>query len=511
MSNKLQEITAEQAAELFFDGTIVGFSGFTPAGAAKAIPTALGARAAAEHAAGKPLQIGVITGASTGPSLDGALAEADAIKWRTPYQSDPALRKRINAGQTKFFDMHLSMLPQNVRYGFFGNVDFAVVEACDVNDNGEIVLTTSVGASPTFLTKADKILIELNEYHPQGLRGFHDNYEPEDPPTRREVPIYTVKDRIGSEVVKVDPAKIAGVVRTNIPDEVGSFTPPDDVTNKIGENVANFLAAEMKAGRIPDTFLPIQSGVGNIANAVLGAIGANPDIPPFDMYSEVIQDSVIELMRNGDLNFASGTSLTVSQELLKEIYENLDFYRDRMVLRPQEITNHPEVVRRLGVISINTAIEVDLFGNVNSTHVLGKNLMNGIGGSGDFTRSAYISIFTCPSLAKKGNISPVVPLVSHIDHSEHSVQVLVTEQGVADLRGKDPHQRAKLIVEQCAHPDFREELDGYFHYVKDGHTPQTLGAAFAMHQKFLETGNMRDVNWRDIIPEWDQDMPTVKI
>ncbi len=507
----MPELTPEQAAEFFFDGAIVGFSGFTPAGGAKAIPTALGKRAMAEHQAGRPLQIGVMTGASTGPSLDGALASADAIKWRTPYQSDPILRKRINNGQTKFFDMHLSMLPQNVRYGFFGNVDFAVVEACDVSASGEIVLTTSVGASPTFLNRADKILIELNEFHPQALRGFHDIYEPEDPPARREVPIYAVNDRIGTQVVKVDPAKIIGIVRTNAPDEVGSFTAPDDVTNKIGENVANFLAAEMKAGRVPDTFLPIQSGVGNIANAVLGAMGANPDIPAFQMYSEVIQDSVIDLMRKDRLRFASGTSLTVSQDLLQDIYSDLDFFRDRMVLRPQEITNHPEVVRRLGVISINTAIEVDLFGNVNSTHVLGKNLMNGIGGSGDFTRSAYISIFTCPSLAKGGNISPVVPLVSHIDHSEHSVQILITEQGVADLRGKDPHERAKLIVEQCAHPDFRDELDGYFHYVKDGHTPQTLGAAFAMHQKFLETGNMREVNWRSIIPEWDQDMPSVKI
>ncbi len=511
MSGKLKEISADEAAAMIFDGATVGFSGFTPAGAAKAIPMAISARAKSEHEAGRPFQIGVITGASTGPSLDGSLAAADAIKWRTPYQSDPILRQRINAGQTRFFDMHLSMLPQNVRYGFLGKVHFAVVEACDVTEAGEIVLTTSVGASPTFLHCADKVLIELNSYHPAALRGFHDIYEPLDPPHRREVPVYSVRDRIGTEVVKVNPDKIVGIVRTSQPDEVGQFAEPDEVTTRIGENVANFLAAEVRAGRVPREFLPIQSGVGNIANAVLGAMGNHPDIPAFTMYSEVIQDSVIDLMRRDRLSFASGTSLTVSPGLLKEIYADLDYFRERMLLRPQEMSNNPEVVRRLGVISINTALEVDLFGNVNSTHVLGKNLMNGIGGSGDFTRSAFISIFTCPSQAKGGKISPVVPLVSHVDHSEHSVQVIITEQGVADLRGKDPHERARLIVDNCAHPDYREELRGYFHYVKDGHTPQTLSAAFAMHERYMETGDMRGINWRNVIPGWDADMPHATI
>ncbi len=500
MSLKFPILTADEAAALIPHGSTVGFSGFTPAGAAKVIPTAIAARAQMEHEAGRPYQIGVITGASAGPSLDGALAKAKAISWRTPYQSDPNLRKSINAGETRFFDMHLSMLPQAVRYGFLGPIDFAVVEACDVTPDGGIVLSTSVGASPTFCRCAKKVLIEINRRHPAALRGIHDIYETEDPPHRREIPIYTVSDRIGSELVRVDPSKIVGIVETERDDEVGGFTEPDAVTNRIGHNVAEFLAAEIRAGRIPKSFLPIQSGVGNVANAVLGAMGAHPDIPPFDMYSEVIQDSVIALMRQERLRFASGTSLTVNSALLKEVYDDLDFFKSRILLRPQEITNNPEIVRRLGIISINTALEVDVFGNVNSTHVLGKNVMNGIGGSGDFTRNAYISIFTCPSLAKEGRISPIVPLVSHMDHSEHSVQVLITEQGVADLRGKDPHERARLVVQNCAHPDFREQLSGYFQSVRQGHTPQTLSAAFAMHQKFLMTGDMRDVTWDDLIP-----------
>lgn len=495
MSISQKIITAAEAAAMIRHGDNIGFSGFTAAGACKVIPGALALRAEQEHAAGRQFQLGILTGASTGPSLDGALAKAEAIAWRTPYQSDADLRKRINKGTVKFFDMHLSLLPQYVRYGFLGPIDWAIVEACDVTDNGEIILTSSVGASPTFLTRAKRILVEVNAAHPRALRGLHDIYEPADPPLRREIPIYSTSDRIGTPYVKVDPSRIAGIVLTDRRDETGKFDEVSDVTRRIGENVANFLAAEVRRGTIPNGFLPIQSGVGDIANAVLGAMGANADIPPFEMYTEVAQDAVIGLVKSGKVKFVSSCALTVSGELLDEIYGNLDFFRPRMVLRPQEITNNPEVVRRLGIVSINTAIEVDLFGNVNSTHVMGKSLMNGIGGSGDFTRNAFISIFTCPSLQKGGKISTVVPLVSHMDHSEHSVQVLVTDQGVADLRGKSPTERARLITDVCAHPSFRDQLHGYFDRVQDGQTPQTLAMAFAMHEQFLRTGDMRGVVW----------------
>lgn len=491
------QLSPAEAAEMIQHGQTVGFSGFTPAGAPKAIPLALAAKAKQEHRAGREFQIGVLTGASTGRSLDGALAEAEAISFRTPYQSDPNLRKRINAGETRFFDMHLSMMPQAVRYGFLGPVHWAVVEASDITAGGGIVLTSSVGAAPTFCQKADKILIELNRKHPPTLLGMHDIYEPANPPNRREIPIYRPSDRIGSPVIQVDPAKIAGVVETELDDETASFDPPDPVTDRIGMRVAELLAAEMYAGRVPREFLPVQSGVGNIANAVLGALGNHPDIPAFEMYTEVLQDSVVKLLQRERVKFASTCSLTVSPQALQLVYGNLEwFFRKRILLRPQEITNHPEVVRRLGIISINTAIEVDIFGNVNSTHIMGRQMMNGIGGSGDFTRNAYLSIFTCPSTAKGGKISTIVPLVSHMDHSEHSVQIVATEYGVADLRGRAPYERAQLIVNNCAHPDFREELRGYLRLVEGGHTPHTLSAAFKMHIQYLETGDMRGVTWK---------------
>jgi len=491
------ELTPSEAAALIKDGMNVGFSGFTPAGAPKAIPMAIAERANAEHAAGRPFQIGVLTGASTGPSLDGALAKANAIKFRTPYQTNADLRNSINAGETPFFDLHLSMMPQITRYGFLGQVDVAVVEVADITPGGGLVLTSGVGVTPTFCRMAPKIIVELNRHHPPQILGLHDLYEPADPPHRREIPVYAPSDRIGSPIVTVDPSKIVGVVVTDLEDEARGFSEVSPLTETIGNNVADFLVGQMKAGLIPSSFLPIQSGVGDIANSVLGALGRNKDIPPFEMYTEVLQDSVVDLIQSERVKFASSCSLTVTPPALKRVYDDLKFFRPRVMLRPQEISNNPEVVRRLGLVSINTAIEVDIFGNVNSTHVMGRKLMNGIGGSGDFTRNAYVSIFNCPSTAKGGKISTIVPLVSHLDHNEHSVGIIVTEHGVADLRGKSPVQRAREIIENCAHPEYRPQLRSYMKIVEGAHTPHTLSKAFGMHEKFEDTGDMRNCEWKD--------------
>ncbi len=496
MSLPFPILAAEEAAEMIQNGQSIGFSGFTAAGAAKAVPFALAQKARREHAAGRPFKVGVMTGASTGKSLDGALAEAEAISFRTPYQGNALLRKQINSGQVKFFDMHLSSVAQSVRYGALGKVHWAVVEACDITAGGGVVLSTSVGNSNTYMRLADKIIIELNARHPTSLLGMHDIFEPKDPPTRQEIPIFSASDRVGSPICIVDPKKIAGVVLTDLADESAGFDEATALTDRIGQNVADFLAAEMKLGRIPREFLPLQSGVGNIANAVLAALGQSRDIPAFEMYTEVLQDSVVPLLENGRCKFASTCSLTLSPEAMRKVTENLDYYKSRIIMRPQEITNNPEIVRRLGIVSMNTAIEVDLGGNVNSTHVMGKTMMNGIGGSGDFTRNAYLSIFSCPSTAKGGMISAIVPVASHMDHSEHSVQIIVTEQGVADLRGKDPHERALLIIEKCAHPDYKEQLRDYLKLVGPGsHEPMSLSLGFAMHRQFLRHGDMRQINW----------------
>ena len=300
----LKFITADEAAALVQHDDNVGFSGFTPAGCPKVVPGAIARRAEAEHAAGRPFKIGMFTGASTGDRLDGALSRAHAVKFRTPYQSNKDMRAGINASENPYFDMHLSMLAQELRYGFLGKINVAIVEAADVTEDGEIVPTSGVGILPTICRLADKIIVELNDKHPKEIRGIHDLCEPLDPPHRRDMPIYSPSDRVGQPFVKVDPAKIVGVVRTSEPNDEGSFAPLDDVTKAIGDNVARFLVSEMEAGRLPKEFLPLQSGVGNVANAVLGALGDNKQIPAFNVYTEVIQDAVIDLMKKGRVKFA---------------------------------------------------------------------------------------------------------------------------------------------------------------------------------------------------------------
>lgn len=489
-------ISAEEAASYIKNGDVIGIGGFSSVGTVKAVPEALAKRAEEEHSKGNEFKVGMITGGSTGDQIDGALSRAKAVQFRTPFQSSKFMRDAINNGEVHYFDMHLSHVAQDLRYGFLGKLDFALIEAADITENGEIVLTTSVGITPTLVEKADKIIIELNEHHPAKIIGMHDLYEPINPPYRKAIPVYNPNDKIGSATLKVDPNKVLGVVKTNMKDGIAPFTPVDAVTEKIGENVANFLLSELHRGIIPQEFLPLQSGVGNIANAVLGSLGKCDDIPAFSMFTEVIQNSVIDLMKNGRISFASGSSLTLSDDVLLDVYNDYDFFRDKLMLRPQEITNNPEVVRRLGVIAINTALEVDIFGNVNSTNVSGKKMMNGLGGSADFSRNAFLSIFTCPSVAKKGVISAIVPMVSHLDSSEHSVKVIVTEQGVADLRAKSPIQRAETIIENCVHPDYKELLWDYLK-ISAGkcHTPMSLQKALQMHITLEETGDMRNTKW----------------
>lgn len=496
----LNFISAAEAASLVKNGDNIGLSGFTPAGTAKAVTAEIAKIAEAEHAKGNPYQVGVFTGASTGDSTDGVLSRAHAIRYRAPYTTNKDFRKAVNNGEIAYNDIHLSQMAQELRYGFMGKVNMAIIEACEVTDDGKIYLTAAGGIAPTVCRLADKIVVELNSAQSKGLINLHDVYEPLDPPSRREIPIYKPSDRIGKPYIQVDPNKIVGVVETNWPDEARSFSASDPLTDQIGQNVAEFLIADMKRGIIPSTFLPIQSGVGNTANAILGGLGREKTVPPFEMYTEVIQDSVIGLMRQGRIKFGSACSLTVTNDCLKSIFEEMNFFKDKIVLRQSEISNSPEIIRRLGVISINTAIEVDIYGNVNSTHIGGTRMMNGVGGSCDFTRNAYISIFTCPSIAKCGLISSIVPMVSHVDQTEHDVNIIVTEQGVADLRGKSPKQRAQSIIENCAHPDYKQMLWDYVKFAGDKmQTPQILAAALGMHATLAKTGDMHNTNWSDFI------------
>jgi len=491
------KMTAQEAAMLIQNGNTISVSGFTTAGAPRVVTAALAERAEAEHAEGRDFKINLFTGALTNECVDEALAKAHAIDRRMPFQGSPAMRAGINNGEINYFDMHLSVVGQYVRYGFLGKIDFCIIEALGISDEGEIVLSGGVGCVDTYSQVADKIIIELNSAYDTRIRGLHDIYTPATPPHRREIPIYEPQDRIGSPVLKVDPKKVVAVVDCYYKYGVKPFTPVDETTAQLGRNVAKFLTTELHEGRIPPEFLPLQSGVGNVSNAILHELQNADEIPPFKLYTEVLQDQVVELIDLGRCTFASSGALALSDEVYEKVMENIDFYKQHIILRPYELSNHPEIVRRLGIVAINTALEADIFGNVNSTHVMGTKMMNGVGGAADFARNAYISVFICPSIAKGGNISAIVPYVSHVDSSEHSVMVIITEQGIADLRGKSPRQRAEAIIENCAHPSYRPLLREYMHLMdgQAGHTPLSMHHAFSFHEEFLKSGDMHNVSY----------------
>lgn len=485
---------AEAAAALIDHGAAIGMSGFTGSGYPKAVPMALAARIEAEHAAGRPMRVKVWTGASTGPELDGALAKANGIELRLPYNSDPIARERINMGEMDYLDMHLSQVAPMAWQGFLGPLDVAVIEISAIREDGSLVPSSSVGNNKTWIDCAAAVILEVNNWQNPALEGMHDIYYGTAlPPHRVPIPLVRPDDRIGRDVLICDPDKIVAIVETDAPDRNLPFSPPDAAATAIAGHLLEFLEHEVGKGRLPASLLPLQSGVGNIANAVLAGLVDGP-FHDLTAYTEVIQDGMLDLLDSGRLRMASATAFSLSPEAAHRVNADMARYRDRMILRPQEISNHPELVRRLGCIAMNGLIEADIYGNVNSTCVMGSRIQNGIGGSGDFARNAYVSIFMTPSTAKGGAISAIVPQVAHVDHIMQDVGVLVTEQGLADMRGLSPRRRAELVIERCAHPHYRDALREYYSRAMVGaygrHAPSLPGEALSWHQRFIDTGTM---------------------
>ncbi|MEN5235639.1 succinate CoA transferase [Sphingobacterium faecium] len=480
-------ITAEQAALLIKNGMIVGSSGFTKAGDSKVVLPALADRAKTD-----PLKITLITGASLGHGTDGKLAEAGVLAKRMPFQVDRILRSKINAGEVLFIDQHLSETAELLHNKNLAAVDIAVLEVAAIEADGSIIPTTSVGNAATFAALAKQVILEINTAVPMEIRGIHDIYQAEDYPRRNVIPIVAPENKIGRKTIALDPSKVVGIVFTDIEDSPADIAEPDAKTTAIARHILNFFEKEVEMGHLSSSLLPLQAGIGKVANAVLMGF-KDSNFRNLTMFSEVLQDSTFDLIDAGVMDFASASSITVSKPCYDRVFGNLDKYRDKMVLRPQNISNTPGLIRRLGVIAINTAIEFDIYGNVNSTHISGTNIMNGIGGSGDFARNAYLSIFVTQAASKEDRISHVLPMVSHVDHTEHDVDILVTDIGLADLRGLAPRERAQVIIDNCVHQDYKEQLQSYYDRAceRGGHTPHILEEAFSWHINLRDQGTMK--------------------
>eukprot|EP00033_Pygsuia_biforma_P000498 GCRY01000587.1.p1 GENE.GCRY01000587.1~~GCRY01000587.1.p1 ORF type:complete len:538 (+),score=116.77 GCRY01000587.1:98-1711(+) len=495
----------ESLIPLFKNGMSLGWSGFTPVGYPKVMPVVLADYVEKNNLQGK-LRFNLFAGASVGVETEDRWASLNMLKSRFPYQTGKNICKRINAGDMKFSDLHLSMFPQNLMYGFLTKkpLDFALVEATEILEDGSLILGGSVGSAPEFLDHAEHIIIELNTEIPS-FKGLHDIYLPELPPFRKPINISHARERCGTESVKIDTKKIVGIVESRKKDNGRALGEPDDQSKLIAGHLIDFLENEVKQGRLPENLLPLQSGVGNIANAVMGGMADGP-FNDLTVWTEVLQDTVLSLFDSGKLQCASATSLSLSSKGFDKFYAAWDKYAPNIILRPQQIANNPEMVRRLGTISMNTPIEVDIFGHANSSLVSGSKLVNGIGGSGDFLRNAFLSIMHTPSARKSASdptgISCIVPMVTHVDHTEHDLDVIVTEQGLADVRGLCPRDRARHIIDRCAHPDFKDQLHDYVNYAEKrghslaaGHEPHLLESVFKMHLSLKENKTMKLDSW----------------
>lgn len=482
-------VSADEAARLIGDGMTVGTSGFTPAGYPKAVPLAL----AKQVEEGREVKINLWTGSSAGPELDNELARVNAIARRVPMirYTQKHISQRVNSGEIAYTDLHLGSMAGMVENGYLGELDVAILEAVAITEEGNVIPTTAVGNAPTFAKMAKKVIVEVNTTQPLCLEGLHDIYTPRRQPNAREIPIFQTGDRIGKPYIEVGFGKIAAIVESNISDPKSTLEAPDRDSEIIADYLIDFLHAEVKAGRLPRNLLPMQSGVGNINNAVLIGLKKS-SFENLEFYSELLQPAAFDMIESGQIKMASATCFTPDPSVLERLCGNPEYYRKKLILRPVEISNCVEVIRRLGVIALNTPIEVDIYGQVNSTHLMGTKMMNAIGGSGDYARNAYLSVFTTTSTTKGDNISRIVPMVTHADHTEHDWHVLITEQGVADLRGLSPRERARKIIQNCAHPKYRELLNDYFERAcsEGGHTPHLLGEVFAMQERYKKSGSM---------------------
>ncbi|PGH33582.1 acetyl-CoA hydrolase [[Emmonsia] crescens] len=502
---------AEDLIHLFPNGSYIGWSGFTGVGYPKKVPTALADHVEKNSLQGK-LKYTLFVGASSGAETENRWARLDMIERRAPHQVGKEIAKGINNGKIKFFDKHLSMFPSDLVYGFYtkdkpnNKLDVVVIEASAITEEGGIIPGASVGASPELVQMADKIIIEVNTAGPS-FEGLHDITMCDKPPRRKPYLIMAPEDRIGTPYIPVDPEKVVAIVESDYPDQTQPNAPADEGSKAIAGHIIGFFQHEVKMGRLPSSLLPIQSGIGNIANAVVGGLctgGAN--FHNLRVWTEVLQDSFLDLFDSGHLDFATATSIRFSPDGFKRFYDNWEHYFDKLLLRSQQVSNSPEIIRRLGVIGMNTPVEVDIYAHANSTCVMGSRMLNGLGGSADFLRNAKYSIMhtpsTRPSKTDPTGISCIVPFCTHIDHTEHDLDIVVTEQGLADVRGMSPRERAREIISKCSHPDYKPILQDYFDRAEFeclkkgmGHEPHLLFQAFKMHQNLQEKGTMKINSW----------------
>jgi succinyl-CoA:acetate CoA-transferase len=461
---------ADAADRIDADATVLT-SGFGSVGYPKAVPLALAS-------ADRDLALTLVHSGNVGAEIDVDLVESGAIADRASYQYSSVARTATNEREMGFTDRHVSTLGDEVQYGGFVDPDVAVVEAVAVGTDW-FVPSTSVGQTPAFVAAADDLIIEVNHHQPLALAQFHDIYRRDAPPQRDPIPLSAPGERIGEGFVDFQPETLVAVVETDRPDDTYTFRDPTDIDSAIADHFGSWLSAELDRSSVFDDAVHLQFGVGSMGNALMGELEAM-DFGERDVvyFGELVQDGLLDMIDAGRLESASATSLALTADGQDRLFSDAARYAEDIVLRPADVSNAPGLIDRFGVVAINSAIEFDIYGNVNSTHVGGTRMIHGLGGSGDFNRNALVTVCALPSTLD-GDVSRVVPMTFHVDHTEHDVDVFVTERGVADVRGCAPVERATRIVENCAHPSHRADLREYLNHVRgrSGHIPLDIGRA----------------------------------
>lgn len=474
-------LTAAEASLIIRSGMTVAVGGYTSCGYPKAVIKALADR----KNAGEELTLNVVSGSNNG-FVDTPLAEAGIIAYRAPMIESKALASQVNKGGVRYCEQQMNKMPTLLRAEAFGHLDVAVVEAVAINEDGSIVPSSSVGFVPLLIELADKVIVEINAAMPAELEGMHDIYIPDGGP----IPIRDAGQRIGVKSIPCSESKICAVVFSDEPDQVTALAPSKPEQIAIANNLFNFLELEMKrSGR---TMLPpVQTGFGNLAAEIVSALG-NSNFKDICFFGGVAQEANIKLAASGKARAISCGSIKMSPAVTELIKNNPDV-RERVVIRNGEVTNSSEVIARLAPITLTTGIEMDIWGNVNSSHISGSRVVNGLGGGANFAENAGLSVMMISSEGKGGAISTIVPMVSHQDISEHDIDVVVTEHGVADLRGKCDVERAEAIIENCS-GSYKEQLRSYLNRAVaecGGHHPVLLSEALSWHVRLKETGSMR--------------------
>ncbi|GHV54359.1 acetyl-CoA hydrolase [Deltaproteobacteria bacterium] len=478
---------ADEAASFIKNGMNVAMGGYTSCGYPKVISSELVAR----KKRGEELAIHLLTGSMVGPEIHEALGEAGVLSRFAPLITSKILAGQANAGEAHYVEQPMNRLPRLLRGRAFGSLDVAVVEAVAVTREGYIVPSNSGGMIPNFLEAAKQVIVEVNTAQPEELYGLHDIYLSEPPPAAKPIPILSAGHRIGKPYALVDPRKIAAIVASEIPDYVpesrGTVAMPE-----ITGHLLNFLELESRrtmGGRL----VPIQTGFGNLTNAILGAFGES-NFRELEFFCGGVVAEHLALMMAGKTRTISTGSLQMGKYTIELLRKHPEIFREQVVIRSTDVANNGEVVARLGLIALNSGIEIDIYGNVNASHIMGSRVVNGLGGGANFAQNAGLSIVMLPSVSKNGDISAVVPMVSHHDIIEHDVDVVITENGVADLRGLDETERARSVIANCAHPEYRDRLARYLDTAilrYGGHHPIILEEALSWHQRLRDTGSMR--------------------